>query len=135
MKPCRTCHSTRAGKLLKAPLPEIAQWGHEHPGAQKISASTVNKLLGGVQAVAVWARDNGVVPDDVSWADPFSKMRLGEGDAVRGGAPFELADLRVIFSTPVFTQGERPKGGKGEAAYWLPLLALFTGARLGELAG
>ena len=126
---------TRAGKLLKAPLPELAQWGREHPDAQKISASTVNKLLGGVQAVAVWARDNGMVPEDVQWADPFSKMRLGEGDAVRGGAPFELADLRVIFSTPVFTQGERPKGGQGEAALWLPLLALFTGARLGELAG
>ena len=26
------------------------------------------------------------------------------------------------------------KGGAGEAAYWLPLLALFTGARLEELA-
>jgi integrase len=126
---------TRAGKLLKAPLPELAQWGREHPDAQKISASTVNKLLGGAQAVAVWARDNGVVPDDVQWADPFSKMRLGEGQAIRGGAPFELADLRVIFSTPVFTQGERPQGGQGEAAFWFPLLALFTGARLGELAG
>ena len=126
---------TRAGKLLKAPLPELAQWGREHSGAQKISASTVDKLLGGVQAVAVWARDNGMVPDDVQWADPFSKMRLGEGDVVRGGAPFELADLRVIFSPPVFTQGERPQGGQGEAAFWLPLLALFTGARLGGLAG
>jgi integrase len=126
---------TRSGKLLKASLPELAQWGREHPGAQKISASTVNKLLGGVQAVAVWARDNGMVPDDVQWADPFAKMRLGEGEARRGGAPFELADLQVIFSSPVFTQGERPKGGQGEAAFWFPLLALFTGARLGELAG
>ena len=55
-------------------------------------------------------------------------------EAVRGGAPFEIADLQAIFKTPVFTVGERPKGGKGEAAFWLPLLALFTGARLGELA-
>ena len=35
----------------------------------------------------------------------------------------------------MFTEGHRPDGGKGEAAFWLPLLALFTGARLGELAG
>jgi hypothetical protein len=61
-------------------------------------------------------------------------MRLGESEAVRGGAPFEIADLQVIFKTPVFTVGERPKGGKGEASFWLPLLALFTGARLGELS-
>jgi hypothetical protein len=40
----------------------------------------------------------------------------------------------VIFGTPVFTEGERPKGGRGEAAFWLPLLALFTGARLNELS-
>ena len=41
----------------------------------------------------------------------------------------------MIFNTPVSTEGERPEGGQGEAAFWLPLLALFTGARLGELAG
>ena len=35
----------------------------------------------------------------------------------------------------MFTEGHHPEGGKGEAAFWLPLLALFTGARLGELAG
>ena len=34
----------------------------------------------------------------------------------------------------MFAEGERPKGGQGEAAFWLPLLALFTGARLNELA-
>jgi integrase len=125
----------RTGKLLKASLPEIVEWGRDHPSAQKITAGTVNKLLGAVQAVAVWARDNGIVPDDVPWADPFAKMRLGESEAVRGGAQFEIADLQVIFSTPVFTAGERPKGGRGEAAYWLPLLALFAGVRLSEAAG
>ena len=33
----------------------------------------------------------------------------------------------------MYTKGERPVGGAGEAAFWLPLLALFTGARLEEL--
>lgn len=41
----------------------------------------------------------------------------------------------MIFGSPVFTEGQRPTGGQGEAAFWLPLLALFTGARLAELAG
>src|SRR5262249_41384579 len=65
---------------------------------------------------------------------PFSKMRLGEGEAVRGGTPFEIADLQAIFRAPVFTAEERPKGGRGEAAFWLPLLALFAGVRLAEAA-
>ena len=123
----------RSGNLLNAPLPELAEWGSKHQDVQKIGAGTVNKLLGGVQAVAVWARDNGVIPDDVQWADPFAKMRVGRNEPVRGGAPFGLEELGTIFSTPVFTTGERPTGGRGDAAYWLPLLALFTGARLGEL--
>jgi len=60
-------------------------------------------------------------------------MRLVEDDSER--APFEADELRAIFNTPVFTKGERPKGGQGEAAFWLPLLALFGGERLSELAG
>lgn len=32
--------------------------------------------------------------------------------------PFDLSSLNAIFSTPVYVQGERPEGGKGEAAYW-----------------
>lgn len=48
--------------------------------------------------------------------------------------PFDLPALRGIFSSAVYTQGERPGAGAGEASYWLPLLALLTGARLEELA-
>ena len=97
----------------------------------KIGASTVNKLLGGVQAVCRWARKEHKMPDD--WADPFAEMRLEEDESAR--APFDIRELRAIFGAPVFTKSERPKGGQGEAAFWLPLLALFTGARLSELDG
>jgi integrase len=47
--------------------------------------------------------------------------------------PFDLPALRAIFGSPIYTQDERPEAGAGEAAYWLPLLALYTGARLNEL--
>jgi integrase len=123
----------RTGSLLKATLPELAEWGRAHPGAPRLSKGTINKLIGGVQAVVVWARDQGVIPDDLQWADPFAKMRLQEDQSDR--EPFSSAELKLLFATPVFTAGERPKGGHGEAAYWLPLLGLFTGARRGELAG
>jgi integrase len=121
----------RIGKLRDATLPELAQWGRGHPEAQKIAASTVNKLLAGVQAVGRWARKEDLVPDD--WSDPFADMRVEEDESER--APFQIDELRMIFGSPVFTEGQRPIGGKEEAAFWLPLLALFTGARLGELTG
>jgi integrase len=46
---------------------------------------------------------------------------------------FDAAALAAIFGSPIYAQGERPDGGAGEAAYWLPLLALYTGARINEL--
>jgi integrase len=46
---------------------------------------------------------------------------------------FDIEALNAIFLSPVYTEGYRPKAGAGEAAYWIPLLALFTGARLEEL--
>ena len=45
----------------------------------------------------------------------------------------DLAALDAIFDSPVYTTRERPTQGRGEAAYWIPLLALFTGARMEEL--
>ena len=53
---------SRTGKLLKASLPELAQWGREHPNEPKISTGTLNKQLGAVQAIAIWARDTASFP-------------------------------------------------------------------------
>jgi integrase len=124
---------SRKGPLLAARLPELREWGRSHPEVPKITAGTINKQLGAVQAVAVWARDHGIIPDDAPWADPFSNMRLPEDDPDR--EPFTMAELQLCFSSPVFAKGQRPQGGRGEAAFWLPLLGLLTGARQSELAG
>jgi len=122
----------RAAKLLHAPLPELAEWGRKHPEAQKISAPTVNKLLGGVQTIGLWAYDKGMVPDEIAWSDPFAKMRLDEDASQRD--VFTVAELNTLFACSIFTKGEWPKPGRGAAAFWMPLLGLYTGARRGELA-
>lgn len=46
---------------------------------------------------------------------------------------FDAPALAAIFGSPIYTADERPEGGAGEAAHWLPLLALYTGARINEL--
>jgi integrase len=122
----------RPGKLRKARLPELVEWTRNHPGTVCISAATINKWLTCLQGVLNWARKNGVIPDELPWADPVAGMRLAEARSQR--QPWEPAELRLLFGSPIYLLGERPAGGKGEAAYWLPLLALFSGARLNELA-
>jgi integrase len=124
---------TRSGALLKAGLRDLGQWGREHPEAPKVSAGTVNKQLGAVQAIGLWGFSHGLVPDDAPWSDPFKNKRLPEERSTRG--PFEAHGLKTIFSAPLFTNQEIPEGGKGPAAFWLPLLALFMGARQAEFAG
>jgi integrase len=115
------------------PLPELAEWGRKHPAIQKIATPTLNKLLGGVQTIALWARDKGMVPEDLPWSDPFSRMRLKEDPSDRDA--FTVTELNLLFAASVFTKGERPTPGRGEAAFWLPLLSLYSGARRSELAG
>jgi hypothetical protein len=56
----------RTGSLRTAVLPELVEWSRRHPGAKMISPATVNKLLGGVQAVAIWCPVVGPVLADAS---------------------------------------------------------------------
>lgn len=124
---------TRKGTLLEVGLPELSQWGQEHPSEPKVSAPTVNKQFGAVQAVANWGYDKGFVPDDVPWPDPFRNMRLEEEQSSRGS--FDASELQAVFDAPIFTGGAIPVGAKGAAGFWLPVVALLTGARQGEIAG
>jgi integrase len=122
----------RSGKLLKATLPELVEYSRAHPGAPRIKAATINKWLNCLGAVLNWARKNGIIPDDMPWSDPVSGMRLPEARSNR--QPWEPEELSALFASPIYLKGERPVGGKGEAAFWLPLLGIFSGARLNELA-
>jgi integrase len=122
----------RTGELLKASLPELSAWGRKHPDAPKVAPGTINKQLGAVQAIAAWAYANGVIPEDTAWPDPFAKMRVQGEQSER--TSFENPDLKLLFAAPVFTEHEYPQGGRGPAAFWLPLLSLFNGARQAELA-
>jgi integrase len=123
----------RKGELRQAALPALADYGRAHPTVQKVSPGTINKQLGAVQAIVGWGRHNGLVPEDAPWSDPFSEMRLEEEQSQR--EPFDARDLQTIFNAPLFTEHKLPVGAKGEAAIWLPLLALFAGARQAEYAG
>ncbi len=122
----------RTGELLKASLPELVAWVRKHPEAPKVAPGTINKQVGAVAAIAEWAFAKGVIPEDVVWSNPFAKMRVQGDDSER--TSFENPDLKLLFAATVFTKHEYPEGGRGPAAFWLPLLSLFNGARQTELA-
>lgn len=96
---------------------------------KSLKPATINKKLTAIKSILSFAMDNGYIS-----ANPAHGFKVAEdGGGIDSRLPFSADELKRIFSTPVYTTNERPIGGRGETAYWLPLLALYTGARLEEL--
>jgi len=97
--------------------------------AEGQSPQNVNVKLSRMRTLLQWAADNDLATKNVAHGVSIK----GQAAAPKKRLPFDETDLQAIFSNPIYSEGARPKQGRGEAAYWLPLLALFTGARLEEL--
>lgn len=67
-------------------------------------------------------------------ANPALDIRSNTPHIEKARIAFSTDDLKRIFRCPIYTENYRPVSGGKEAAYWLPLLALYTGARVEELA-
>ena len=98
-------------------------------GLGKLAPKTVLKKLALLRALLAVGVERGWLASNPA-ADITVK---GAPKATSEREPFTQADLKRIFTSPIFKRGERPAGGAGDAAYWLPVLALYTGARLEEL--
>lgn len=97
--------------------------------AEGQTVSNTNMKLSRLRTLLGWAYQNDLAPANVA-----EGISVKVADSAKGKRlPFALDELQAIFLSPVYANGDRPKGGKGEAAYWLPLLGLFTGARLEEI--
>lgn len=85
-----------------------------------------------------WASVNDYMHKDISLDIPIGGKRIA-GRNKRGS--FEAVELNAIFSAPVFTgcvDDERNYAIPGprrprRSRFWLPLIALYTGMRMGEI--
>lgn len=111
-------------------VPQLLEAIGEDAAIPRLTVQTVNdKALGAISAILGYAVLNGFRDDN-----PASGLKaIGQASHGPARLPYSLDDLNTIFQSPIFQAGERPTGGAGEAAKWLPLLGLFTGARLEEL--
>lgn len=77
---------------------------------------------------------NFAIREDIISINPADKVKITvKNNPKEKRLPFDIDSLNVIFNSPIYTSNYRPKAGSGEAAYWIPLIALFTGARLSEI--
>jgi hypothetical protein len=65
-------------------------------------------------------------------ANPCAGMKLKVQDGDREGrVPYDSEDLKRLFNSPLYAKTPRiPKAARAAAGQWLPLLGLYTGARL-----
>jgi len=81
--------------------------------------------------VLQWAANNSYFSNN--WHNPVRGKTIKRKGLKQDRMPFTEVDLHKIFSSDIYTKQSRPKGGCGEAAYWIPIVGLYTGMRLEEI--
>ncbi|SIN91704.1 site-specific integrase [Halodesulfovibrio marinisediminis] len=116
-------------ELREMPLHDQIEFCKCNPDVRTLSNTTVfNKCLSTVKTIFQHAVENSYIENN-----PAVTFRNKRKHKKKDQRPYNTEDLQQILSFPVFTEKERPKGGGYEAAYWIPLIAMFTGARLEEI--
>jgi len=94
---------------------------------QKISVTTVNRAIGMYSSLFEYGVKHGYLK-----TNPFANMKLPKSVRAKDERlPFSKDDLKKIFDSKLYRELEYKK----EFHYWLLLLGIYTGCRIGELAG
>lgn len=107
------------GEQRKLSLRKLAELEGDH---ETLSGASINKALSVVSVTLEYA-----VKNDLIAVNPARGVKVQRGKASKKRLPYSIEDLNLIFSNPIFT-------ARSDEKSWLPLLGLFTGARLEELA-
>lgn len=126
------------GKLFPNLSPrEAADHARLRGDIKIISAANANSLMSNMSSFLNWA-----VNEELLARNPARGLRLPDPVNRRDKRlPFDREQLHAIFNAPLYrgcADGERGYNKVGDqrprnARFWVPLIALFTGARLGEI--
>lgn len=104
---------------------QAIEMGKKDNNIQKISVGTVDKYVSSLKTILQYATMKEYIPKN-----PFDKISLPKADKRKVNEskrlPFTLKQLQAIFEMRVFKSSRNYK-------FWIPMLALYTGARLNEL--
>lgn len=101
-----------------------------------LASGTISNKIGFVGTLVNSGRNNATYAKYLPH-NPFEKIvvkRSKRGLSGHKRLPFSDTELKILFASPIYARGKRPKGGGGEAAAWIPAIAYLTGMRLEEIA-
>lgn len=112
-------------KLMDRPRKRQSAAAKESGTVEHIASGTVNNILADIAAMFKYAKRRGWVADSF-----FSEMTLRDTTpAHKKRQPFTKEEIALLFG-PGFIKA----CGRISWRFWVPLLGLFTGARLDEIA-
>lgn len=120
----------RSERLLS--LRDVVARYANRPAVPRLAPKTLNQNSG--QIATLWRKGQAEGLIDENLPDPFKGRKAAQTFMPEVPQELSPSELAAIFALPLFTSGERPPRGRGEASYWLPLMLLWTGARPEELA-
>jgi len=101
-------------------------------GVPTISKETIDGLFSKTTAFFNWMETLGYTE-----TNPFKGMnpiKNKKNSGVPKRSPWERADISKLFSTPQYQEGDFGRSKSyATAYYWVPLIGLYTGARLEEI--
>jgi hypothetical protein len=105
---------------------------------RRLAWETQNNYLAMLDDVMAWSLKERLIPDNVaSDIPPLAKRDAAETQRL----PCRVTELQEIFNAPIFTGCVDDELGFYKpgpdiirrSRYWLPIIALFTGMRMGEI--
>jgi len=98
---------------------------------RKISPATVKSHLNKLGAIVRFGRDEGWIV-----GNPMANVEVRDPvHASEKRDPFSIANLEAIFSTEPWNGPPPSPRASFPSRYWVPLIALFSGARLTDICG
>ena len=116
---------TKRKELRGLTAPYAADW-NKITGGKIIATRTMEKHIERIRAFLNWCIERRYMPNENNFAGRKLRSKKKQAEATR--LPFTNEDIARIFSPEVFTSRMTPH------LYWGTLLALFTGARVNEIA-
>lgn len=101
-----------------------------------LATSSTRLLLARLSSVMAFSVDSGLLETNPVTASRIHK-RLGSGKPKRrldDNRGYSWSELVTLFSHSEFQQLRHAEGRPGNAVYWIPLIAAYTGGRREELA-
>ncbi len=111
----------------RVPLADVADMAGQRD-LEPMNPRTANGYLARASTLFEWA-----IQEEYALKNPAKGLKVPRPETPRRERrnPFSQDQLQRIFGHDTFAPGNGPRG----ASFWLPILGLYTGARLNELCG